>query len=110
MLAEKTTAILNTGAEACTACDNSCLMHIHGALHRQTNRRRRTVHLAEILASTEEDRSMSLHTLGIPFLREPEPLRNTLRSIRERRRCFQLPLVNFWATRNCARMCVTLRT
>ncbi len=56
MLAEKTTAILNTGAEACTACDNSCLMHIHGALHRQ-----RTgvgvVHLAEILASTEEDRA-----------------------------------------------------
>ncbi len=35
MLAEKTTAVLNTGAEACTACDNSCLMHIQGALHRQ---------------------------------------------------------------------------
>ncbi len=35
MLAEKTNAILNTKAEACTACDNSCLMHIQGALHRQ---------------------------------------------------------------------------
>ena len=53
MLAEKTTAVLNTGAEACTACDNSCLMHIQGALHRQRTGVR-TVHLAEILASTEE--------------------------------------------------------
>jgi L-lactate dehydrogenase complex protein LldE len=56
MLAEKTTAILNTGAEACTACDNSCLMHIQGALHRQRTGVR-TIHLAEILASTEEDRA-----------------------------------------------------
>ncbi|WP_433983534.1 (Fe-S)-binding protein [Tunturiibacter empetritectus] len=30
MLAEKTTAVLNTKAEACTACDNSCLMHLQG--------------------------------------------------------------------------------
>jgi L-lactate dehydrogenase complex protein LldE len=52
MLAEKTTAVLNTRAEACTACDNSCLMHIHGALHRQRTGVR-TVHLAEILASEE---------------------------------------------------------
>jgi L-lactate dehydrogenase complex protein LldE len=52
MLAEKTNAILNTRAEACTACDNSCLMHIEGALHRQRTGVR-TVHLAEILASTE---------------------------------------------------------
>jgi L-lactate dehydrogenase complex protein LldE len=47
MLAEKTNAILNTKAEACTACDNSCLMHIQGALHRQRNPVK-TVHLAEI--------------------------------------------------------------
>jgi L-lactate dehydrogenase complex protein LldE len=52
MLAEKTTAILNTGAEACTACDNSCLMHIQGALHRQRTGVK-TVHLAEILAGDE---------------------------------------------------------
>jgi L-lactate dehydrogenase complex protein LldE len=50
MLAEKTTAILNTKAEACTACDNSCLMHLQGALHRQKTGVR-TLHLAEILAS-----------------------------------------------------------
>ncbi len=56
MLAEKTTAVLNTGAEACTACDNSCLMHIQGALHRQRTGVR-TIHLAEILASTEEVRA-----------------------------------------------------
>jgi len=52
MLAEKTNAVLNTGAEACTACDNSCLMHIQGALHRQRTGVR-TVHLAEILAGEE---------------------------------------------------------
>jgi L-lactate dehydrogenase complex protein LldE len=52
MLAEKTTAVLNTRAEACTACDNSCLMHIQGALHRQRTGVR-TLHLAEILASDE---------------------------------------------------------
>jgi L-lactate dehydrogenase complex protein LldE len=51
MLAEKTTAILNTKAEACTACDNSCLMHLQGALHRQKTGVR-TLHLAEILASS----------------------------------------------------------
>ena len=52
MLAEKTTAILNTKAEACTACDNSCLMHIQGALHRQRTGVK-TVHLAEILAGEQ---------------------------------------------------------
>jgi L-lactate dehydrogenase complex protein LldE len=52
MLSEKTTAILNTRAEACTACDNSCLMHLQGALHRQRTGVQ-TVHLAEILASDE---------------------------------------------------------
>jgi L-lactate dehydrogenase complex protein LldE len=56
MLAEKTRAVLNTGAEECTACDNSCLMHIQGALHRQrTGVTAR--HIAEILAHTEGDDS-----------------------------------------------------
>lgn len=50
MLAEKVSAVLNTKAEVCTACDNSCLMHIWGALHRQRTSVR-TAHLAEILAS-----------------------------------------------------------
>jgi L-lactate dehydrogenase complex protein LldE len=52
MLEEKTTAVLNTRAEACTACDNSCLMHIQGALHRQRTGVK-TLHLAEILAGEE---------------------------------------------------------
>ena len=52
MLSEKIDAVLNTGAEVCTACDNSCLMHIEGALHRQRTGVR-TVHLAQILASTK---------------------------------------------------------
>lgn len=50
MLREKTDAVLQTGAEVCTACDNSCLMHIEGGLHRRGTGVR-TVHLAEILAS-----------------------------------------------------------
>jgi L-lactate dehydrogenase complex protein LldE len=52
MLAEKTTAVLNTRAEYCTACDTSCLMHIAGALHRQRTGVR-TLHLAEILAGSK---------------------------------------------------------
>ena len=52
MLADKMAAVLETKAEACTACDNSCLMHIQGALHRQKTGVR-TVHLAEILAGDE---------------------------------------------------------
>ena len=50
MLSDKTQAILSSGAEVCTACDNSCLMHIYGALHRQRTGVR-TLHLAEILAA-----------------------------------------------------------
>ncbi|MBS1801018.1 MAG: (Fe-S)-binding protein [Acidobacteria bacterium] len=52
MLSDKTRAVLNTGAEECTACDNSCLMHIQGALHRQRTGVT-TRHIAEILAHTE---------------------------------------------------------
>jgi L-lactate dehydrogenase complex protein LldE len=44
-------AVLETGAEICTAGDSSCLMHIGGGLSRLRSGVR-TVHLAEILAST----------------------------------------------------------
>ncbi len=54
MLTDKVRAILDTGAEVCSASDNSCLMHIGGALSRQ-RAGVRAVHLAEILAATEED-------------------------------------------------------
>lgn len=50
MLEEKVQDVLATGARICTACDNSCLMHIAGALHRQRTGIR-TVHLAQILAA-----------------------------------------------------------
>ena len=53
MLGDKLRHILDTEAEICTAGDNSCLMHIGGGLKRQ-RAGTRTVHLAEILASTEE--------------------------------------------------------
>jgi L-lactate dehydrogenase complex protein LldE len=49
MLADKCSAISQTGAEVCTAVDGSCLMHIGGGLSRG-GARARTLHLAEILA------------------------------------------------------------
>ncbi|HET8656881.1 MAG TPA: (Fe-S)-binding protein [Longimicrobiaceae bacterium] len=54
MLSDKMRHVLDTRAEVCTAGDNSCLMHIGGGLHR-SRAGVRTVHLAEILASTEEE-------------------------------------------------------
>lgn len=54
MLTDKARHIIDTGAEACTAGDNSCLLHIGGGLHRLRSGAR-TVHLAEILASTEQE-------------------------------------------------------
>jgi L-lactate dehydrogenase complex protein LldE len=54
MLADKLTHVLSTGAQVCAAGDNSCLMHIGGGLRRM-GAATRAVHLAEILASTEND-------------------------------------------------------
>jgi L-lactate dehydrogenase complex protein LldE len=55
MLADKMRSVLATGAEVCTAGDSSCLMHIGGGLSR-LNAGTGTVHLAEILASTQDSR------------------------------------------------------
>ncbi|MEU4114866.1 (Fe-S)-binding protein [Kitasatospora sp. NPDC028055] len=52
MLADKAAGVLETGAEVLCAADNSCLMHIGGGLSRRGSTVR-TVHLAEILATTE---------------------------------------------------------
>lgn len=52
MLSDKLRCVLDTRAEVCAAADNSCLMQIGGALHRQ-RAGVRTVHLAEILAARE---------------------------------------------------------
>ena len=52
MLSTKLQDVLSTGAEYCTALDNSCLMHLGGAMHREFTPVR-TVHLAQILASTQ---------------------------------------------------------
>lgn len=53
MLDAKLSDVLATKTEFCTALDNSCLMHLGGGLHRR-NEKMRTVHLAEILVSTQE--------------------------------------------------------
>lgn len=54
MLEDKLRCVEKTRAEICTAVDNSCLMHLYGGLHRQQIGVK-TVHLAEILASTEDE-------------------------------------------------------
>ncbi|MGJ7906705.1 (Fe-S)-binding protein [Actinopolyspora sp. H202] len=55
MGSDKTRHVRETGAEVLCAGDSSCLMHIGGLLDRQREGIR-TMHLAEILAGTEEDR------------------------------------------------------
>jgi L-lactate dehydrogenase complex protein LldE len=51
MLTDKLRCVLDTRAEVCTAGDSSCLMHIDGGL-RRARAGVRTMHIAEILAST----------------------------------------------------------
>jgi L-lactate dehydrogenase complex protein LldE len=53
MLSDKMRSVLGTGASVCSAGDSSCLMHIGGGLAR-LHAGTRTLHLAEILASTED--------------------------------------------------------
>ena len=53
MLQDKMKRVDETGAEFCTAGDNSCLMHIGGGMSREKGKAR-TIHIAEILASTRE--------------------------------------------------------
>jgi L-lactate dehydrogenase complex protein LldE len=53
MLSDKVRCVLNSKAEVCAAADNSCLLHIGGALHRGRTGVK-PVHLAEILAATED--------------------------------------------------------
>ncbi|WP_036555425.1 (Fe-S)-binding protein [Nocardioides insulae] len=53
MGADKVRHVRETGAEVVVAGDNSCLMHIGGMLSRQRSGVR-VLHLADILASTEE--------------------------------------------------------
>ncbi|MBV8487941.1 MAG: (Fe-S)-binding protein [Planctomycetaceae bacterium] len=50
MLSDKIRCVLDTGAEYCAAADNSCLMHIGGALHRGRTGVR-PIHIAQILAT-----------------------------------------------------------
>ncbi|MGW8597621.1 (Fe-S)-binding protein [Streptomyces sp. NPDC055893] len=54
MGADKIHNSLSTGAEVLCGADNSCLMHLGGMLRRQ-DAPQRALHLAEILASTEEE-------------------------------------------------------
>src|SRR5215218_576336 len=51
MLTDKLRCVLDTGADVCTAGDSSCLLHIGGGLSR-ARAGVRTLHVAEILAST----------------------------------------------------------
>ncbi len=53
MLTDKVRTILDTGTEVCASADSSCLMQIGGALSRQ-HAGVRTMHLAEIVAATDD--------------------------------------------------------
>jgi len=53
MGADKARNVMSTGAEYLVTGDNACLMHIGGIMHRM-NMGVKTIHLAEILAHTEE--------------------------------------------------------
>jgi L-lactate dehydrogenase complex protein LldE len=53
MGADKARNVRNTGAEVLVAGDNSCLAHIGGMLSRQ-RAGVRVMHLAEVLAATED--------------------------------------------------------
>jgi L-lactate dehydrogenase complex protein LldE len=55
MMTAKLQDVMATRAEFCTALDNSCLMHLGGAMHREFAAMR-TIHMAQILASTKEHR------------------------------------------------------
>src|SRR6476469_8043474 len=73
MLADKMRNVLGTGAEALTAGDSSCLMHIGGGMSRLRSGTK-AVHLAEILASTDApapDRA-SAHGAGVSPADESE--------------------------------------
>ncbi len=50
---DKARTVVETGAEVLVAGDNSCLMHVGGLLSRQDTGVR-VMHLAEVLAATEE--------------------------------------------------------
>ena len=54
MLADKVAAVEASGATVCSAGDSSCLMHIGGGLSR-LHVGARTLHLAQILASTRSE-------------------------------------------------------
>ena len=67
---DKARHVGETGAEILVAGDNSCLMHIGGMLSRQRSGVR-VMHLAEILASTEESGTPTEHP--VDAARDPSP-------------------------------------
>ena len=73
MCADKVSAIRQSRAEVVCAGDNSCLMHIGGALSRQRTGVR-TMHLAEILASTGARRDDRRHRRGRRRGAGPDPV------------------------------------
>ena len=62
---DKARHVRETGAEVLVAGDNSCLMHIGGLLSRSRSGVR-VMHLAEILASTEDSTRVTHTFVGMP--------------------------------------------
>jgi L-lactate dehydrogenase complex protein LldE len=67
---DKARHVGDTGAEILVAGDNSCLMHIGGMLSRQRSGVR-VMHLAEILASTEDSGTPTEHPVDAAL--DPSP-------------------------------------
>jgi L-lactate dehydrogenase complex protein LldE len=77
MGSDKARHVRETGAEVLVAGDNSCLLHIGGLLSRQRSGVR-VMHLAEVLASTDDRAPMTAttgrgHTAGLPKRVHVEP-------------------------------------
>ncbi|WP_226345276.1 (Fe-S)-binding protein [Agilicoccus flavus] len=70
MVADKARHIADTGAEFVVAGDNSCLMNIGGMLSRQRSGIE-TIHLAEILAHTQDSASAAGSAAGTGIDAEP---------------------------------------
>jgi L-lactate dehydrogenase complex protein LldE len=68
MVGDKVRHVRDTGAEVLCAGDNSCLMHIGGALSRFRTGVR-TMHLAEILAATEPAAAEHVHVSDVEPVR-----------------------------------------
>ena len=109
MLADKMHHVLSTRAEVCSASDSSCLLHIGGGLSR-LRAGVRTVHLAEILASTRAGQPEVAHErAGLPGMPTAPPGVGHLRGRRPFPEAARAALGDAQLRRNLAKATGTIR-